>query len=978
MRTRSPGFPTRRALWVVVGCALLAAANPSWAAPEEALAVLEGSVDPGRLMVYLAAPDPGRLVRPTSEPGNLAVGVAARLEGLAADVRPVLPPARIESHLKANGGVELPSSLERLQGWHVVELADPSRTLEALQRLRGLEGVAQVEPAYRHEICLVPDDPRISGQIYLSSIRAYEAFETVRAAEGEVLVAIVDGGSEWLHEDLRGNVWSRPGEIAGNGIDDDGNGYVDDVHGWNFALGTPDPTGLPQTPRNASHGTHVAGIVSAVTDNGIGVAGVSWNAQLLLINESHPEIDTAIRGYDGLLYAALSGADVVNASWGRIGRWSQYEADVIRAVTDLGTVVVAAAGNSIDGMAFYPAFYPGVLSVARVGPDLMPHRSSNADHWIDVAAPGSLIDNLLSDNSYGTLGGTSQSAAVVSGVAALVRTLHPEWSPAQVKEQIRWSARSYDDELPPELEHRAGTGVVDAYRAVTDAPAGLHLVGLKLMDQDEDARVEPGEMVTFGFDLVNELATADRVRIRMEIDDPDLVPLQQTLFLGRIAAGARLPVTRGLSAWVKDTAELGRLVPVLFVIEADGREVHQAFYPEFLPLHATVATGRLEVTVTGNGKIGFSHVTRARDPGGVGIRRPGGPSFMLGGSLLVGDGPDRVSDAVISPRPQSILEDFTPEQGQALRFPSSDRADVEVVSVYGDRSSGVPLGIRVEQRALGYRDPGRDGFVLGIFDVSTSAQERAGVRMGVLVDWELPGEEFDRDQIRFDATHQLVYTVYQGDDPVEAAGIAVLRGPGPVGWNWFYDLPQEGESRPYLYDPADLSRKLPDADLWSLLSHSEGDTPSAVGGVGSVVWCGPFDLRLQAPARMVLAIVMGEDLAALRGEVEAARIALEGIEERVYGGLPDAGLLLPNVPNPFNPRTDIRFTLPREGLVTLRIYDSRGRLVRSLLDESRRAGFHRVTWSGLDLHRSPVASGVYHVELRTPFGTDRRAITLIR
>ena len=116
----------------------------------------------------------------------------------------------------------------------------------------------------------------------------------------------------------------------------------------------------------------------------------------------------------------------------------------------------------------------------------------------------------------------------------------------------------------------------------------------------------------------------------------------------------------------------------------------------------------------------------------------------------------------------------------------------------------------------------------------------------------------------------------------------------------------------------------------------------------------------------------------VRLEVEAARIAFEGIEQGVYGGLPTAPLLLPNVPNPFNPRTDVRFTLPREGRVRLTIYDSRGRRVVSLLDEIRAAGFHRVPWLGVDSSRARVSSGVYHLELWTPSGSDRRSLTLIR
>ena len=188
-------------------------------------------------------------------------------------------------------------------------------------------GVVYAEPVlvYRTQAYwerVDPDDPKFGDQTELRHLRLPEAWDVVKGASGtpRVVIAITDGGGEWRHEDLQANVWTNLGEVADNGIDDDGNGFIDDVHGVNFANSDDmnnDPTGLPVTPDNALHGTATAGSASAVTDNGVGVAGAAWNAELMHINVGCPDLDGGICfGNEGILYAAANGADIINASWG--------------------------------------------------------------------------------------------------------------------------------------------------------------------------------------------------------------------------------------------------------------------------------------------------------------------------------------------------------------------------------------------------------------------------------------------------------------------------------------------------------------------------------------------------------------------------------------------------------------------------------------------------------------------------------------
>ena len=196
--------------------------------------------------------------------------------------------------------------------------------------LAAVSGVVYAEPvlvnrthAHAFGQRVDPDDPRFGDQTELRRLRLPEAWDEVKGEDGapRVVIAIVDGGGEWRHEDLRANVWTNPGEIPGNGIDDDGNGFIDDVHGVNFANGDDtdnDPTELPDTPYSVGHGTNSAGVASAVTDNSVGISGAAWNADLMHINAGCGDegFGGICFGYEGILYAAANGADIINVSWG--------------------------------------------------------------------------------------------------------------------------------------------------------------------------------------------------------------------------------------------------------------------------------------------------------------------------------------------------------------------------------------------------------------------------------------------------------------------------------------------------------------------------------------------------------------------------------------------------------------------------------------------------------------------------------------
>ncbi|MCY4558826.1 MAG: S8 family serine peptidase, partial [Chloroflexi bacterium] len=280
---------------------------------------------------------------------------------------------------------------------------------EVAADLASMPGVVYAEPVLinrmqaGHGQRVDPNDPRFGDQAELRLLQLPEAWDVVRGEEGapQVVIAVVDGGGEWRHEDLRANVWTNPGEIADNGIDDDDNGFIDDVHGVNFANDDDtdnDPTGLPETPDAALHGTASAGSASAVTDNGVGIASAAWNAELMHINIDcgRTEGDGGpCFGYEGILYAAANGADIINASWSGLRRFDEavkFLDQTLDLATDMGALVVAAASNNNlnnDLFRFYPARNPRVLSVGATEKATRRRAGfSNYGKLVNVFAPG--------------------------------------------------------------------------------------------------------------------------------------------------------------------------------------------------------------------------------------------------------------------------------------------------------------------------------------------------------------------------------------------------------------------------------------------------------------------------------------------------------------------------------------------------------------------------------------------------------------
>lgn len=305
----------------------------------------------------------------------------------------------------------------------------------------------------RVKLADVPNDPYFSSQTQFFPVNDdadehwIEGWALMNNASSAI-VAIIDSGIDVTHPDLAGNLWINEAEANGeDGVDDDGNGFVDDVNGWNFVGGDNDLAEV------ISHGSFVSGLIGAVGDNGVGVSGGCWDVQLLPLKafiESETDFDYLLGAMNYAL--DIPGVCVINASWGDIeSGYGEGEVELLReaveTVTDAGILFVAAAGN--DGMdtdvtSYYPACFNDVIAVASVDSTGAKSSFSNWGSAIDVTAMGSDAYSTRKDNAYGSSSGTSYTAPQVSALAALLFAKHTNATPARVRSWIVDASRDTD------------------------------------------------------------------------------------------------------------------------------------------------------------------------------------------------------------------------------------------------------------------------------------------------------------------------------------------------------------------------------------------------------------------------------------------------------------------------------------------------------------------------------------------------------
>lgn len=328
-----------------------------------------------------------------------------------------------------------------------------------------------IVPSPRVVAAATPDDPYFaSRQWNLTLVDAPGAWD-ITTGTTDVIIAIIDTGISHSHADLASKLWTNDDEIAGNGIDDDGNGYVDDRWGWNFY------SDWFNTDDDHGHGTHVAGIAGAATNNGTGVAGMSWGARLMAVKFLNSAgVGDFLPMLLGMKYAVDNGARVLNLSVTVDGTLTGQQATLLDERMAYArakrVLVVGASGNQGRGTVSYPAAHPDILSVGATTSSDTLWYSSNYGADLDLVAPGASIYStyrIWSGPTYGYLSGTSMATPHVAGAASLVWSINPDYSPEEVAQILRVTTDDVNRSAYPGPDQWMGWGRLNVHRAVKAA-----------------------------------------------------------------------------------------------------------------------------------------------------------------------------------------------------------------------------------------------------------------------------------------------------------------------------------------------------------------------------------------------------------------------------------------------------------------------------------------------------------------------------
>ena len=896
------------------------------------------------------------------------------------DSKPLVRDALI-TMLKAKSKSELVLNNEHpLERIAVIEFTVDIPLQKILSSIRALPFVEYAEKTVEHTFIEIPNDPFYGYQYYPSMIAADSAwtYYMSQSKKDSVLIAIVDTGIDPLHEDLASVIYVNPGESgidsignnkSANGIDDDKNGFIDDWQGWDFASSTDPITGDNLAVPGHLHGTHVAGIACAITNNQKGIAGIARNHKVLPVKVGYDDSSSVIvsGSYEGMLYASLMGAGIINCSWGSPTS-SMAEQEIVNEVLRSGSVIVGGAGNDRQETAFYPASYPGVINVAALAQDSLKASYSNVHATVDISAPGSFIYSTVLGNSYGFSSGTSMAAPVVAGVAGLIKSLHPEYSVEQIAGILKASATDIS-EKNSDYPFVLGAGMVNAHKALSiQRPRYAEITQNVYTDEDNDGMFTPGESVQLSLVLHNVLQDADSCILIIHPINNQYPPriLNDTIVLGNVKASTRYAVKEKVKCILPLNPPFNHSMKIRIDIQSKSEVIGRGIAELIInPTYRTMRENDMHVTVTSQGHIGYNDYPFNLQ--GIGLSLPPhDQSILFESGFIIGSSAEKLSNGVRDISGNDQERSFFIRSSVEVLKPGFT-TDAEAYSEFADSTRSIDAGVSVSHRVYQSKEEGIQTTVFVIYDV----QNRRDIRIdslygGMFFDWDI-GPSGQHNIAMFDQTDGFAYCFNTVDSALPHIGISLLNEL-PI---QFHAIDNDGRGNGFsIYDGFSRNEK------WFAMSGGISRDMSRSTDVSMVIGGGPFTLEPGMQKKIALAITAGTSKEDVRKGILTARdIAFQkGLASGFTWNVFPVTSRLIDVSIGLDEQFRIDFELSKQSEVTFELYSIHGRSMRVLEKRQYSAG----QYTGLTLPFADLPSGVYFIKMTTPQGIDALPCIIVR
>lgn len=833
------------------------------------------------------------------------------------------------------------------------------------------------EPRYQYAVdAFVPNDANISlQQSYLTAIKAYVttglggAWDTsdpligaAGAGDTNVVVAIVDSGTDPNHPDLVNQFKHNYADPIGGG-DQDGDTYLDNFTGWDLAGGNYNnivgDNNTDVTGSNNNHGSHVSGSAGAQVNNGVGVAGTGRDCKLLPV-KCAADNDTRsngsgyiITGYEGITYAADHGAKVINCSWGGSGGGSYGQTIVNYASINKNAVVVAAAGNNGADMAFFPAAFNYVLSVAATTATnswLTKASFSNYNFSVDISAPGDNIYSTLWNNTYTYMSGTSMASPVTAGGIALVLAKFPTYTGLQAGQRLITTSDAINT-ANPSYQNKLGGGRINLYKALTNPAAPSVVFANRVISDNNDMAFVQGDTIFISGDFINYLAptsSAATATINVFQGGANVALVGSNSFpLGAIATNGSVNNNATPYRYRITTAAINASVTFRVVI-TDGTYTQSYFVPVLLnPDYVNIAINDVATTITSKGKIGWNADGATT---GLGFTYMGSQLLYEGG-LMIGSSSTMVSDCVRGTTAGTSDTDFGNLVVAQRTGPTV--SDFDVYTRFNDATASPVQNITTRQKAYAWTSAGSRKFVICEYVlVNTGSTAFTNGYAGIFADWDIDDATYAQNKSDYDFTRKMGYTWYTNTGG-KFAGIKLLTTSANAN---NYGIDNAGNGR----GGVNITSAYTTAQKYTTLStfrQKAGDSTLVTytgNDVCSVMSSGSFSINAGDSIKIAFALIAGDDLIDLQESADTAQIRWDNIGN---GGVGISHSAIQNFvvyPNPATDAINFVFGSNQSDNFSIALFNVIGEMVKSTQVNAAGSGFHNAT---LDV--SDLAPGTY-------------------
>lgn len=776
---------------------------------------------------------------------------------------------------------------------------------DAINQVLATNIVEFAEPHYIYQMHnFIPNDPAsnststTTGQNgFFSRIRAYAAWDlALGGSQGDpnVVIGIVDSGTDTDHPDLATQFKHNTADPI-NGVDDDGDGYVDNYTGYDLAgadyntvVGDNDPNIMGS---NNTHGSHVSGCAAAATNNGVGVAGVGFNCKLLPV-KCAADNDTRgtggegyiIVGYEGITYAADHGAKIINCSWGGTGGGSYGQTIIDYATINKNCLVISSAGNSNLDEKSYPASFNYVLSVAATN-STSDNRAtfSTYNYAVDISSPGNNIYETVYNNSYTTMSGTSMASPITAGGAGLVQSKFNYTNALQIGQRLKQTSDNHyatgvnitgPGNTGAAYQNKLGKGRMNLQRALTDPNTPSVIFANQLIVDHNDNAIVVGDSLFITGDFINYLSPTSNLTasITAIVGGTNLTTIDNTTSLGVIntlstANNNADPFKFKVNAGTPDNTLITFQVTL-----TDGTYSDKYFFDVIVNVdYVNVAINDVATTITSKGKIGYNVDGQLQ---GLGFSYMG-TNLLYEGALMIGTSSTKVSDAFRGSAPSASDADFQTVV-KAYHAATPVFSEFDVHGRLNDVPASPTQNLLVSHNAYAWTTAGNRKYVIVEYKIKNNGTTPlSNLYAGIAADWDIDATTASSNKGDYDATTKMGY-VYSTVAGGKFAGIKLLTNTAPPVCYHIDNMAGGGGGIDVVDTTVVGDKRYSTSKKYTSLSTNRylagvSGTVTTGGDIIEVVSSGPFNIVAGDSVKVAFALIAGDDLADIKKSADSAQ-----------------------------------------------------------------------------------------------------------